>query len=181
MSLLIATEPSSHLQRQGQRKRCCRASVHCWSGRPFQLIYLGEVWTAPHPPLHPYNTASCWLLTVLGNTNAHLRKQLIEHIRREEGHGALMILKRRTNVKFLAVLETSIRSEIGKSRVGVSTAERVMSLLKWMGTAQCKPCLCFSEAQGSDWVRNVNGKHSFSFLSCVTDISMWFISGQGRI
>lgn len=55
---------------------------------------------------------------MLGNTKAHLRKQFVWHIRREEGHGIFKDVEDENGVKLLAIWETYIQSEIGSSHYG---------------------------------------------------------------
>jgi len=45
---------------------------------------------------------------VLGNTKAHLRKQLVGYIRREEGHGVFKDVEDKNSAKLLAIQGTFV-------------------------------------------------------------------------
>ena len=161
MSLLIGTELSFHLKCQGQRSSGWSASVHHSSGRAFQLIHLGEVWSTPLPPFQPFEKVFRWLLTVLGNTKAHLRKQLVGHIRREEGHGVFKDVEDKNSAKLLAKQGTFVWSKIGHSP---DEKENVSCKINGNAIVREHIYVIFRSAQ-VDCLKNMNFKHPFSFIS----------------
>lgn len=78
---------------------------------------------------------------------AHLRKQLLEHIMREEGHGVLKSLKRRTNVKLFAIFETVVQSKIRNSHSGNKHKRKDNSSSEMNGNAieQAHACALFGQ------------------------------------